>query len=43
MASETVLRSSGVYTTILGALNQFQAFTELTYRAMWETTLNSKY
>ena len=43
MASETVLRSSGVYTTILGALNQFQAFTELTYRAMWDTTLNSKY
>ena len=43
MASETVLRSSGVYTTILGALNQFQAFTDLQYRAMFDTTLNKKY
>ena len=43
MASETVLRSSGVYTTILGALNQFQAFTDLKYKSMFETTLNNKY
>lgn len=43
MATETVLRSSGVYTTILGALNQFQAFTNLAYNAMNKTTLNYKY
>ena len=43
MATETVLRSSGVYTTILGALNQFQAFTDLIYTSRLETTLNYKY
>lgn len=43
MANETVLRSSGVCTTILGVLNQFQAFTDLAYAPMFETTLNSKY
>lgn len=43
MATETVLRSSGVYTTVLGALNQFQAFTNLPYSAMTDTTLNKKY
>ena len=43
MATETVLRSSGVYTTVLGALNQFQAFTNLPYSAMVNTTLNKKY
>ena len=43
MATETVLRSSGVTTTILGVLNQFHAFTNLKYTAMHETTLNYKY
>ena len=43
MATETVLRSSGVTTTILGVLNQFHAFTNLRYTAMHETTLNHKY
>lgn len=43
MSTETVLRSSGVYTTILGALNQFQAFTELQYVPLQNTTLNNKY
>ena len=43
MSTETVLRSSGVYTTILGALNQFQAFTNLEYASMNNTTLNYKY
>ena len=44
MSTETVLRSSGVYTTLLGALNQFQAFTDLEYpRDMNFTTLNAKY
>ena len=43
MATDTVLRSSGVTTTILGVLNQFHAFTNLRYTAMHETTLNHKY
>ena len=43
MATETVLRSSGVTTTILGVLNQFHAFTNLVYPEMHETTLNYKY
>ena len=43
MSTETVLRSSGVYTTVLGALNQFQALTDLEYNAMHTTTLNYKY
>ena len=43
MATETVLRSSGVCTTILGVLNQFQAFTDLRYNALPATTLNAKY
>lgn len=43
MSTESVLRSSGVYTTILGALNQFQAFTDLQYSPMPTTTLNAKY
>lgn len=43
MANETILRTSGVCTTILGVLNQFQAFTDLIYNALPNTTLNSKY
>ncbi len=43
MATDTILSSSGVYTTVLGALNQFQSFTDLIYTAMIDTTLNSKY
>lgn len=43
MSTETVLRSSGVYTTILGALNQFQALTDIGYTNMPDTTLNAKY
>lgn len=43
MPTETVLRTTGVYTTLLGALNQFQAFTALAYQAMENTTLNYKY
>lgn len=43
MSSETVLRSSGVYTTVLGALNQFQALTNMGYTSMSNTTLNFKY
>ncbi len=43
MSTETVLRSSGVYTTVLGALNQFQALTDLNYTNLPNTTLNYKY
>ena len=43
MATETVLRSSGVCTTILGVLNQFQAFTDLKYNSQPDATLNAKY
>ena len=44
MSIETVLRTSGVYTTILGALNQFQALTNINYdTGMETTTLNYKY
>ena len=43
MSNETVLRSSGVTTTILGVLNQFQSFVNLSYNAMPRTTLNAKY
>ena len=43
MAIETVLRTNGVCTTILGVMNQFQAFTDLEYNVMLDTTLNKKY
>ena len=43
MANESVLRSSGVTTTIIGVLNQFQSFVNLRYSAMPSTTLNAKY
>ena len=41
--TETVLRSSGVTTTIFGILNQFHSFTNLQYVTRFATTLNSKY
>lgn len=43
MTTDTILRSSGVCTTILGVVNQFQAFTDLQYSVMFNTTLNKKY
>ena len=41
--ADTVFKSAGSVTTILGAMNQFQSFADLTYTMDLRTTLNAKY
>ncbi len=41
--ADTVFKSAGSVTTIIGAMNQFQAFADLDFVEDLRTTLNSKY
>lgn len=41
--AETIFNNSGSVTTILGTLNQFHSFSQLTYHDDVRTTLNAKY